>query len=170
MNTVDLLQFSLKNAFDILAAVTSDLTQEQADWVPEGTCNGIGSQYWHVISGTDMAVHAWGMGQPALFESGDWQAKVLLATPEPEGDHPAQIREVRIDLTAMHAYTQAVADAAQDWLASLTPEDLERAIKTPVGELNLGQMLSTFVVWHVSSHCGEISALKGCQGGRGYPF
>jgi hypothetical protein len=55
-------------------------------------------------------------------------------------------------------------------LASITPEDLERKIDTPIGELNLGQLLETFVIWHVNAHCGEISALKGCQGAKGYPF
>jgi hypothetical protein len=55
-------------------------------------------------------------------------------------------------------------------VASLTPEDLEGTMETPVGEFSVGQMLEIFVVWHVSAHCGEIAALKGCQGAKGYPF
>jgi hypothetical protein len=70
----------------------------------------------------------------------------------------------------MRDYTRAVGGAVQSWLGSLTPEDLERKIDTPIGELNLAQMLETFVAWHINAHCGEISALKGCQGVRGYPF
>ncbi|MFN2165565.1 MAG: hypothetical protein ACK2U9_04825, partial [Anaerolineae bacterium] len=78
------------------------------------------------------------------------------------GDHAATVRPVRVDLPAMHDYARAVSKAAQDWVGSLTPEDLERKLETPLGELNLGQMLEAFVVWHVSAHC--------CQGARGYPF
>ncbi len=48
--------------------------------------------------------------------------------------------------------------------------DLERTIDTPCGEFNLGQMLESFVIWHINAHCGEISALKGCQGLKGYPW
>jgi hypothetical protein len=171
MNTVELIQYSLRNAFGILGMVTADLTQEQADWTPPGVAVSIGALYWHAISGTDLAVHGWGMGQTPLSQKAGWQEKVLLASAlEEEKDHPAQMRDVRVNLPALQEYTQAVAEAAQDWLASLTPEDLERKIDTPIGELNLGQMLETFVIWHINAHCGEVAALKGCQGAKGYPF
>ena len=34
----------------------------------------------------------------------------------------------------------------------------------------LGQLIQSFVIWHVDVHCGEISALKGVLGLKGYPF
>ena len=80
------------------------------------------------------------------------------------------MQTIRVDLPVMHEYARAVARASRDWLASLTPQDLERMIDTPVGELSLGQVLATFVIWHIDAHCGEIAALKGCQGVKGYPF
>jgi hypothetical protein len=171
MNTVELTQFSLGNAFGILAQVTADLTQEQADWTPPGIANPIGALYWHTVSSVDQIVHGWGMGQAPLSQRAGWQEKVLLASaPEGEKDPLAQMRAIRVELPALHEYAQAVAEAAQGWLASLMPADLERKIDTPIGELELGQMLETFVIWHINAHCGEISALKGCQGARGYPF
>jgi len=90
--------------------------------------------------------------------------------PQPGGDYLAYMRTIRVDVAALHAYTKAVAEAIQAWLASLAPEDLERELETPIGKLNVGQMLETFVIWHINAHCGEISALKGCQGFKGYPF
>jgi len=171
MNTVELTQYSLGNAFGILEQVASDLTQEQADWMPPGIANPIGALYWHTISYADEAVHGWGMGQAPLSQSAGWQEKVVIASaPEEEKDPLAQMRAIRVDLPALHDYARAVAQAAQGWLASLTPEDLERMIDTPIGQLNLSQMLETFVIWHINAHCGEISALKGCQGAKGYPF
>jgi hypothetical protein len=171
MNTVELLQHALNNAVDILDGVTADLTQEQADWEPPGTALSIGTLYWHMVGGIDHVVHGWGLGQPALAQTEGWEEKVVTwQEPAAEGDHPARLRPVRIDLPAMHAYAQAASDAAQTWLASLSPEDLERTVETPLGEMMLGPMLETFVVWHVSAHTGEISALKGCQGAKGYPF
>lgn len=170
MNTVELLQFSQGNALDILKQVTEDLTQEQADWAPPGIANSIGALYWHTMSSTDQIVHGWCMGQASLDQKDGWKEKVLTSAPKDEDDHAAQIRDVRVDLSAMHEYARAVARAIRDWLASLTPEDLERKINTPVGELNLAELVESFVVWHISSHCGEISALKGCQGAKGYPF
>ena len=40
----------------------------------------------------------------------------------------------------------------------------------PIGDYNLGRFLEFFVIWHINVHCGEISALKGCQGLEGYPW
>jgi hypothetical protein len=171
MNTVELLQHAFKNTLDILAGTTADLTQEQADWQPPGTAMSIGTLYWHTVTGTDHVVQGWGLGQPAIAQTGDWEEKVVVwQEPAQEGDHAATVRPVRVDLAAMHDYARAVSEAAQGWLGTLAPDDLERVVKTPLGELQLGPMLETFVVWHVSAHTGEISALKGLQGGRGYPF
>jgi len=171
MNANELLQYSVGRAFDILGQVTADLTQEQADWEPPGTANSIGALYWHVISGADFVVHGWGMDQAPLSQTAGWEAKAVLASaPKGEKDHAATMRAIRIDVAAMHDYAAAVSKATQAWLAPLGPEDLERKLDTPIGELNLAQMLSTFLVWHIDAHCGEIAALKGCQGAKGYPF
>jgi hypothetical protein len=171
MNTVELIQYSLGNALGVLGQVTADLTQEQADWMPPGTANPIGGLYWHTIASMDMVVHGWGMGEAPLSKTAGWQEKVLISSgPEVEEGRPPDIREARIDLPAMHQYAKAVQEVAQNWLSSLNPDDLGRKIETPIGELSLGQMLATFVIWHIDAHCGEIAALKGCQGAKGYPF
>ncbi len=173
MNTVELTRYALSNAFGILGQVTADLTQEQADWTPPGIANPIGATYWHAVSSADEIVHQWIRGDEPLRQKGGWQEKVLtVSVPEPEhgGDYFAYMRTIRVDLVALHAYTRAVAEAIQGWLASLAPEDLEHELDTPIGKLNVGQVLETFVIWHINAHCGEISALKGCLGVRGYPF
>jgi uncharacterized damage-inducible protein DinB len=170
MNVVELLQFSLGNTLDVFKQVTEDLTQEQADWTPPGIANSIGALYWHTMSSTDQIVHGWCLGQASLAQKDGWKEKVVVSAPQDKEDHAAQIRDVRVNLPALHEYAQAVAQAIRAWLAALTPEDLERKLDTPVGELSLAQLVESFVVWHISAHCGEISALKGCQGAKGYPF
>ncbi len=173
MNTVELLQFSLGSAFGILGQVTADLTQEQADWQPPGIANPIGAMYWHTISATDDIVYRWALGQEPLRQRAGWDDRGLtVSVPEPDhgGDWLAYMRTIRVDLPALHDYAKAVAETLQSWLGSLTPEDLERTIDTPIGPRTLLQVLDIFVIWHINAHCGEISALKGCQGVKGYPF
>ncbi len=173
MNTVELLQYGVGNAFGILSQVTGDLTQEQADWTPPGIANPIGASYWHAISSADEIINGWGQGEAPLHQREGWRERVLtVAAPEPErgGDYLAYFRAIRVDLAALNEYAEAVAGAAQGWLASLAPEDLERQMETPIGELSLAQLVETFVIWHINAHCGEIAALKGCQGVKGYPF
>jgi hypothetical protein len=173
MNTVELLQYSMGNAFGILGQVTADLTQELADWQPPGIANPIGATYWHTVSSADDVAYRWARGEQPLRERDGWDARVLtVSVPEPEhgGDYLAYMRAMRVDLPALHEYAKAVAEDLQGWLGSLAPEDLEHTIETPIGEYTLAQLLALFVVWHIDAHCGEISALKGCQGTQGYPF
>ncbi len=175
MNTVGLIQYSLGFAFNVLEQLVTDLTQEQVDWMPPGNVNPIGALYWHTVSYVDIIVHDWAMGKAPLKQTAGWQEKVVIACPPPvEGDPMGELRAIRegvcIDLPAMHEYAQATSQALQGWVASLTPEDLDRTIETVIGELTTGQMLEAFVVWHINVHCGEISATRGLQGLKGYPW
>jgi hypothetical protein len=198
MNTVGLIQFSLGLAYDHLENVVSELTQEQVDWLPPGNANTIGSLYWHIAGYVDQIVHEWcmapfkqitieewfeakrakmelGMGQVPLRHSAGWQEKVVIALPPENPEDPywdvRNVREgLRVDLPALHDYAHATAQTVQGWLASITPEDLERTLPTPIGDYDLGRFLEYFVIWHINTHCGEIAAIKGCQGLKGYPW
>lgn len=174
MDTVELLQYALGSAFELLGQVTADLTQEQADWLPPGIANPIGGTIWHTVSGADDVVYRWILGQEPLYEREGWTDRVLaVAPPEPTQDGEGYLdymRALRVRLPALHEYTQAVAADLGGWLATLTPADLERTVHTPIGEYTVAHALELFVVWHINVHCGEVSALKGCQGARGYPF
>jgi hypothetical protein len=198
MNAVELIHFSLGLAFEHLEHLVKDLTQEQADWLPPGNANPIGSLYWHTVGYSDQLVHEWcmepfvdltieewfeakrakrelGMGQAPLRHSAGWQEKVVIASPPENPEDPywylRNAREdLRVDLPALHDYARATAQTLESWVASLAPEDLERSIPTPIGDYNLGPFLEFFIIWHINVHCGEISALKGCQGLKGYPW
>ncbi|HNS49757.1 MAG TPA: DinB family protein [Anaerolineae bacterium] len=173
MNTVELVQHSVRSAFEILEQVTDDLTPAQADWAPPGCANPIGAMYWHTISGADEVVYRWFEGGPCLHEREGWRARVLrVDVPEPQGSEGwlEWMRAIRVDLPAMHDYARAVAADLDTWLASKAPEDLDRIVHTPIGDFPVAVALDTFVIWHINAHCGEISALKGCQGAKGYPF
>jgi hypothetical protein len=158
MNTAELLQFSLDAAFDILGSVTADLNQEQADWRPPGTANTIGSIYSHILTYVDYYVRNYGIeGKP--------QPEIVESRP-PE----LWMQDVQVELSELHAYAGQVWSTAQDWLSSLALEDLEQKTRTTAGEINWAQAVELFLIWHINAHCGEISALKGCQGLKGYPW
>ena len=158
MNTVEQLQFSLGAAFDILGLVTADLTQEQADWQPPGTANSITSVYSHILTYVDYYVRTY-------FIEGQPQPQTVESRPD-----ELWLRDVQVDLSELHAYADQVRNTAQNWLSSLAPEDLEPKELTTAGEISLGQAVELFLIWHLNAHCGEIAALKGCQGLKGYPW
>ncbi len=158
MNTVELTQYSLGTAFDILGLVTDDLTQEQADWEPPGVASKIGSIYSHTITYVDYFVQNYCIEGKPLPESVESRPDVL------------KMQDVQVDLSELHEYAGNVKNKTMGWLSSLTPADLARKRDTTIGELTVGQMLDIYFVWHINVHCGEISALKGCQGAKGYPW
>jgi hypothetical protein len=176
MNTVDLIHYSLGFSFELLEGLVTDLTPEQADWQPPGDALPISALYWHIVHYVDKLVHDWGMGQqPPLAQTAGWGEKVLLASPavdpdDPMGDLRAVNQGLRVDLEILHDYARATAETILNWVASLTPEDLERTLPTPIGDLNLGQILQAFIVLHINNHIGEISTVRGCQGLKGYPW
>jgi hypothetical protein len=158
MNTVELTQYSLGFALEILKQVTADLTQEQADWKPPGIVNTIGEIYSHIITYVDNFL------QQALIER----------LPPPESvDQRADVYNMvtgQYDISELHAYADDVMKKIMGWLSSQTPEDLSAMYDTVIGELTIAQTIDAFIIWHINTHCGEISALKGCQGLTGYPW
>ena len=157
MNTVELLQTSVGFAFDVLGMVTTDLTQEQADWQPPKKANSITANYWHVIAYVDFILQ-----------------KVLKPCDDSlfQGDPPSEIcmQEVQVELSELHHRAGEVRKDFLDWLSSLTPADLDVEMNTSVGPLNVGQVVEIWGSWHINVHCGEISAIKGLQGATGYPW
>jgi hypothetical protein len=198
MNTIELIHYSLGFAFQVLEAVVADLTQDQADWTPPGTASPIGALYWHTIAYSDQLIHEYcmpplrvipyvewlearcakrdlNMGQAPLRLSAGWQEKALIVSPPENPQDPFSILRparagLRVDLPMMHGYAQATAEALLSRVASLTPEELKHTICTPIGDFALDQFVDSFIIWHINAHCGEIAALKGVQGLKGYPW
>lgn len=157
MNTVELLQYSLDTAFNVLGMVTEDLTQEMADWQPPGVASSITANYSHVIKYADSFFRN-------ILIPGDDSMFHLELPPE------ICMHELQADLSDLHQQAREVRAAYNDWVSTRTPEDLDVVMNTNVGRLNVGQTVEIYIVWHINVHCGEISTLKGCQGAKGYPW
>lgn len=157
MNTVELLQYSLDTAFEILGMVTGDLTQEMADWRPPGLASSITANYSHIITYADFFL------KNTLIPCDDSIFQYELS---PE----ISLHEVQADLLDLHQHASDVRAAYINWVSTLNPEDLDVVMNTNVGRLNVGQTVEIYIVWHINVHCGEISTLKGCQGAKGYPW
>jgi hypothetical protein len=157
MNTVELVQYSLDFAFEVLGMVTADLTQEQADWQPPGKASSITANYSHIITYINWFLE-----------------KILI----PCDDSPFQkerppetvLQDVQVELSDLHTRADELRKTYRAWLSSLTPADLDMVLKTSIGPLNLGHTVEAYIIWHINAHCGEISAIKGCQGIQGYPW
>lgn len=80
---------------------------------------------------------------------------------------------MKVDLEALRKYAQAVYAASDEYLASLTDNDLNHPVSLSalgLGGSTVGYVLTNGILGNAFSHSGEISCLKGLQGKRGYHF
>lgn len=81
--------------------------------------------------------------------------------------------DVTAEQAQMRKYAMAVYAASDEFLATLSPEDLERPVDLTalgLGKSTMEWVITNGIVGNGFTHCGEISCLKGLQGKRGYPI
>lgn len=173
MDAIQLYRSLLRSAHEFLEGTLADVTPEQFTWDPPGRAFSIAANYAHVLTSEDMAVHRLLAGKAMLAET-TWAGRLgadEMPPAGPGGDLKAWSRRVKPDLAAMRSYGQAVYAASDAWLASATPADLARPLDMTA--FGFGPQTALFVftaiLANASMHTGEISCLKGLQGGRGYP-
>jgi hypothetical protein len=174
MGKASLLRGQLKEAHELLEGTMLDVTAEQGRWLPPGVANPLGATYAHAVLSEDGLINVLLKGGAPLAAT-SWAGRTGVAEPMPQFPAPWHEwgRRVKMDLPALRQYAQAVYTASDEYLASLSDEDLIRVVDLSieaVGQQSLGWLLSNAVVGHVNQHCGEVACLKGLQGMKGYPF
>lgn len=176
MSQVSLLREQVKQAHQFLEGTMNDVTAEQSHWAPPGKANPLGATYAHVVMGEDAFVNA-ALKRATPLAASTWAGKVgvseLPPPPFPPKPWDQWARQVRVNLEALRQYAQAVHAATDEFLASLTEDDLGRPIDLSgvgLGTRTLAWVISNGVLGHTFSHWGEIACLKGLQGAKGYPL
>lgn len=171
MDAVSLLSAQVKQAHEIVSGTVSDLTSEQAHWAPGGKAHGIAPLFVHLVSAEDMFLNMMTGRQPQAM--GAFAGKTGASEPHPMGDYGDWAQRVKVELPQLNEYAQAVFKSTEDYVASLSPEDLDRELdlsSAGMGKMGLGSFITMISVIHASNHVGEISCMKGLQGAKGYPF
>ncbi len=173
MDTIALLRGQLESAHFLTERCLEGLTLAQLQWRPPGTAHPIGATYAHMVLSEDWFVQTHLQSRLPLYD-GIWAGKTGFSAPQPEGGAWEEWAcTVEVDLPALRAYAGAVYAASDAYLAGLEPEELDREVPFPPGSSmtrSFGLALSSVLIGHHGNHCGEIAAVKGLQGLRGYPF
>ncbi|MGZ9137904.1 MAG: hypothetical protein ACXW4K_10670 [Candidatus Deferrimicrobiaceae bacterium] len=172
------IRAQMKSAHWLLEETIADVSDEMAPFAPPGKALPTGAAYVHYVTSEDWAVHSLFQGvSPSM--AGTWAGRTGVSEPPPgPGDDfaarfAAWSRRVRVDLPAFRAYAKAVYDATDGYLAALADSELSREVDLSAGGLGkqtVGFVLDNAMLGHAYCHCGEISALKGVQGKKGYPI
>jgi hypothetical protein len=170
--TVSLLRQQFKTGHHFLKGTMEGVTSEMAHWTPLGKAQPLGANYAHILISEDFLINGLLKGAVPLLAS-TWAGKVgvsILPPQAPPWNNWAG--QVQVELEALRDYGQAVYEATDNYLASLSDEDLDRSLDLSAvgfGQQALGWFLG-ILIFNVHTHTGEIACLKGLQGAQGYPF
>jgi hypothetical protein len=149
-----------------LEAAIGDCTAEVlARKLPGATINSIGAIYAHTIFGEDGLLNGLVRGGTPVYFAGGWAPKVGLDMPQ-GGMEPDWA--VTLPLDVFRQYAAAVYQATYDYLATASDAELDRVIEPGFAPaMPVRSFVANLLAWHVATHQGEISALKGVQGFNG---
>lgn len=160
MDALQLLREQAAFTEDVTSSVLAQVTNQHGSWWPEGSAgNSIAATSFHIYLTEDRLVSR-ARGAAPLIDQ--WQDRL--------GVDPASLWTASgLDMDQIRAYAAAVHANTKQFLEAATPADLEREIDTPRGKRAVATSLSLALVIHKATHIGDVSALLGCQGMKGFP-
>jgi hypothetical protein len=171
MQTEALYTLLFKTANDHLEATLADVTDELANTVPEKVVATIGAQYIHILTSEDAIVNALLKGGAPLFAT-QFAGKIGTAQPPELFTWGEWGRTSKVNLAEARTYAQAVYSSVYEYLSAQTAASLGEIVDLTAA--GLGQMPRAVVLEIALRqpylHAGEISALKGLHGLKGYPI
>jgi hypothetical protein len=172
MDAIAQLRQDFQSAHGFLEGTIQDVTGEQAHWAPPGVANPLGANYAHVAFSEDGMINGLIRKGAPLFAA-RFAGRTGVSAPPPQNPPwDGWAREVRVDLSALREYANAVYAETDRWLATLEPEDLDAPVDLSMagqGQRTVGWILG-IIVGNSWMHCGEAACLKGLQGLKGYPM
>lgn len=132
------------------------------------TINSVGAVYAHTIFSEDGIVNGLIRGAAPVYIAAGWAAKIGIDMPQGamEPDWAPTL-----PLATFREYAAAVAKATSDYLGSATDAELDRIVDAGFAPpMPVREMFANVLAWHLATHQGEVSALKGVQGVNGLVF
>ena len=169
MDVKTTLQQQMQSLHGTMDAAMSDCSAEVlAGKLAGSTINSVGAVYAHTIFSEDGLVNGLVRGGTPVYFAGGWAPKVGLEMPQ-GGMEPDWA--VTLPLDIFRQYAAAVGKATSEYLSSATDAELERVVDPGFAPpMPVRTLFANVLAWHLASHQGEISALKGVQGVNGLVF
>ncbi len=166
MDVKTTLRDQMRTLHGILEAAIADCPPDALSRkLPDSTINSIGAIYAHTVFGQDGLVNGLVRGEKPVYFAGGWAPKIGIEMPQ-GGMEPDW--NVSMDPGVFRQYAAAVYESVDDYLASASEADLERVVDAGFAPpMPVRSFFATILAWHVATHQGEISALKGVQGVNG---
>jgi len=158
----------LNHTQQAMTSAVDGLTREELKFQPKNDANSIGFTLWHQVRAEDSFVQGMIQQKPQVWTSEKWYQKLNL--PEDPNDNgwgytAEQIAAFPVpELKDLLGYAEAVRSRVIEYLQSITPNKFDEVVKTPFGELTIGQIFS-MLLCEIALHTGQIAYLRGLQRG-----
>jgi hypothetical protein len=169
MQDIELIHKMIAGAHDQADDTLKDTNVEQFNWTPPGTANPVSAVFVHYLTSEDFFIQTVIQGKPWLWETGGWGEKTGVKNTPGYGGNWDEFKHSTLAMEPVFAYQQVVRAATDSYLSTLTSQELGRKVKFADGESTVTDVL-ILMVFHIACHAGEISALRGIQGGKGLPY
>ncbi|HJM74283.1 MAG TPA: DinB family protein [Dehalococcoidia bacterium] len=169
MQVQDLLRSQFRQAHTIIEQVIDDCDDAALTNIVGGNVGSISAIYAHTVFDEDGWI-AGVDGSDRLWEAGDWAAKTGLDIPGAMQTQEWAQSGTFYDVAAFREYALAVYARTDEYLSNASDSDLDTEVAAGGGKMPAAKWVGAVGLWHVMSHQGEISALKGAQGLKGLPF
>jgi len=173
LTVTEVLTGALHMAHYALEGTIEGVDDAVANRLPPGQANPIGAAYLHVPLSEDYLVNVSMRKAQPLF-AGEWAGRTGADKMPPgpaHGDIGEWYRSVQTDMALARIYTKAVFEMSEAYVASLMASDMGEPVEGfPIPNLTRAGWVEIFLVGHANALCGEISAIKGTFGLKGYPF
>ena len=171
MDSIEAVKTAFGGAHMWYQGTVAGLTSEEANALPPGVAHPIAELMAHILHSEDVMLNVLVRGEQPIWERDGWDKKLGLPMMLRQDNESA--RSFRCDPQQLDPYTHAVFTNTDTYLSSLTPADLDTELDLTaagMGKMTLASLLLTMVLGNTYAHTGEISALKGLHGQKGYPF
>ncbi len=174
MDAITSLRESIGTSRWLLTGTLEGLTADLAHKHPGGKAHPIAALYAHTVLSEDMMINGMLQGKQPLAASSFAGKTGISEMPPHESEGPTDWtdwgKRVKVDLAAAQAYAQAVYAATDAYLSTLKPDDLDRKVQLAGMDMSVNTVIDIAASSHAASHTGEIAAIKGIQGEKGFPL
>lgn len=176
ITSLQLIKEEIKNAREVFEGTIANLTPELAHKDPGGKAMTIAGAYAHLIFSEDYIIHGMLQEVEPLFKTefaDKTGASALMPNMNNENfpeQHEEWYKNIKLELDKFKAYSQAVFKDTDKYIDTLKNEDLDKEINLGWANKTVAYLLFAYIAAHMNNLTGEISALKGVLGAKGYAF
>lgn len=176
LTALQLIKDELKSSRQMFEATAADIIDDHLHKLPGGKALPLAALYAHVIFSEDAIVQGMIRHTTPLFES-SWKNETGASQVMPPMDenwsaaNEKWSHSVKVDMAKFRKYAQAVYQTTDEYIDGLSDKDVGKIIDLGNwGKKTVASILAGFLIGHTYSLAGEISAIKGVFGAKGYPF